>query len=247
MTSFTVRAGEFEGPLELLLDLIERRKLFVNDVSIAKVVDDYLSHVSSLEERSIAADAHFVLVAATLLLIKSKSLLPGIKLTEDEEHDVEELERRLKTLSVYKEIAADVAKRYDAAQMFEPRYVPQEIRVFAPHPSITIDRLAAELGIVLARVPAAKERLPEVTVAKAVSIEEMIDRLSKRVTDNVRTSFRRFVGMKPNMSRAERVDVIVGFLAMLELVRHGALVVQQQAPFEDIDIETPHVDVPRYA
>lgn len=245
--SFTVRAGEFEGPLDLLLDLIEKRRLFVNDVSIAQVVDDYLGYVTSLEERDIAADAHFVLIASTLLLIKSKSLLPGIKLTEDETSDVEELEQRLKVLSTYKEAAALLAQQYDAMPMFEARYVPQPIRVFAPHESITLERLGAELGVVLARVPAAKERLPEVTVAKAVSIEEMIDRLSKRVTDHVRTSFRSFVGMKDKMDRAERVNVIVGFLAMLELVRHGALVVRQSNAFEDIEIETPSVDVPHYA
>lgn len=245
--SFTVRQGEFEGPLDLLLDLIEKRKLFVSDVAISKVVDDYLSYVSSLEDRDIAADAHFVLVASTLLLIKSKSLLPGIKLTEDETSDVEELEQRLRVLSAYKDAATELAKRYDATPMFEPRYVPQAVQVFAPHPSITVERLLAELGVVLARVPAAKERLPEVTVAKAVSIEEMIDRLSKRVSEHVSTSFRQFTGMKRVMTRQERVDVIVGFLAMLELVRHGALVVRQHAAFDDIEMETQSVDVPRYA
>src|SRR3989344_4122925 len=94
--SFTVKQEHFEGPLELLLDLIEKRKLFVSDVSLAKVADDYISYVKNLSEFPVADSAHFVLIASTLLLIKSKSLLPNLDLTTEEQVSIEDLEHRLR-------------------------------------------------------------------------------------------------------------------------------------------------------
>ena len=73
---FTVKTQSFEGPLDLLLDLIEKRKLFINDISLVKVTDDFIAHVRQFENLPMAESAHFILVASTLLLIKSKSLLP---------------------------------------------------------------------------------------------------------------------------------------------------------------------------
>ncbi|HVT74797.1 MAG TPA: segregation/condensation protein A, partial [Candidatus Paceibacterota bacterium] len=94
--TFTVKQERFEGPLELLLDLIEKRKLFVNDVSLSKVADDYIGYVNNLGEFPVAEGAQFVLIASTLLLIKSKSLLPTLELTTDEQASIDDLNRRLK-------------------------------------------------------------------------------------------------------------------------------------------------------
>ncbi|MEK7117749.1 MAG: segregation/condensation protein A, partial [Patescibacteria group bacterium] len=83
-TDFKVKTGDFEGPLELLLELIEKRKLHINDVSLSQVADDFIAHIKSLEEFPMNDSADFILIASTLLLIKSKSLLPTLELTEDE-------------------------------------------------------------------------------------------------------------------------------------------------------------------
>ena len=90
--SFTVKQQQFEGPLELLLDLIEKRKLFVSDIALAQVTDDYIAHIKSSTEFPIADSAQFILVASTLLLIKSKSLLPSLDLTTEEQADIKDLE-----------------------------------------------------------------------------------------------------------------------------------------------------------
>ena len=74
--SFIVKQQHFEGPLDLLLSLIEKRKLFINDIALAKVTDDFISHIQSLNQFPMADSANFILIASTLLLIKSKSLLP---------------------------------------------------------------------------------------------------------------------------------------------------------------------------
>src|SRR6185436_4016858 len=97
---FAIEAGDFKGPLEALLDLIESRKLSISDVSLASVTDAYISYVESLPEMPLGETAQFVLVASTLLLIKSRSLLPLLELSEEERESVEELERRLAQYSL---------------------------------------------------------------------------------------------------------------------------------------------------
>ena len=85
---FSIRTEVFEGPLDLLLTLIEKRKFLVNDISLAAVTDDFIKYMNMGEEVLLSERAHFVLTAATLLLIKSKSLLPTLELTEEEILDV---------------------------------------------------------------------------------------------------------------------------------------------------------------
>src|SRR3989344_4410007 len=93
---FKIHIEGFEGPLELLLSLIEKRKLPINDVSLASVTDEYILHIQQQKEFPLSETSHFILIASTLLLIKSKSLLPTLELTEEEAGDIENLERRLK-------------------------------------------------------------------------------------------------------------------------------------------------------
>ena len=92
--SFAIKHEKFEGPLELLLDLIEKRKLFINDIALAKVADDYVEYVKTVGDFPLSESAQFILIASTLLLIKSKSLLPNLELSEDEKGNIADLERR---------------------------------------------------------------------------------------------------------------------------------------------------------
>src|ERR1041384_5079208 len=102
---YTVKTSVFEGPLDLLLDLVTKRKLFVNDVSLAQVTDDFIKYLEEHEEFPMGESAEFILVASTLMLIKSRSLLPMIKLTEEEEESIHELEDRLTLYAKYKDLA----------------------------------------------------------------------------------------------------------------------------------------------
>src|ERR1700722_748867 len=97
---FTVKMPSFEGPFELVLELIEKRKLSVSELSLAQVTDDYIQHVRSQASFPMEDAAEFIGVAATLLLIKSKSLIPELELSPDEEGDVEELKDRLRQYEV---------------------------------------------------------------------------------------------------------------------------------------------------
>ena len=99
-TGFKIKTEVFEGPLDLLLSLVEKRKLFISDISLSKVTDEYIQHISDLPAYSMDDRAQFIVIASTLLLIKAKSLLPNMPLTEDEKGSIEDLESRLRELEV---------------------------------------------------------------------------------------------------------------------------------------------------
>lgn len=241
MPDFVVKQSDFEGPLDLLLTLIEKRKLHISDISLAKVTDDYISHVKNLGNVPHAEIAQFVLIASTLLLIKSRSLLPNLELTPEEERSIGDLADRLKAYEQIRLLSRHVAERFGKEISFGSnarKYEP----VFAPDESMTILALLASLQNLLQALPQ-KEQLPKVVVKKIMSIEEMIDGLTKRIQTSLKMSFRDFAGV----GKQERVHVIVGFLAMLELVKQGMISVNQQNHFEDIVIETNSVNTPNYS
>ncbi|MSU55388.1 MAG: hypothetical protein EXS46_02495 [Candidatus Taylorbacteria bacterium] len=237
---FQVKHEQFEGPLDVLLNLIEKRKLFINDISLSKVADAYLAYVKALEHFPIADSANFVLIASTLVLIKSKSLLPNLELTSDERGDIADLERRLKVYQKVRELSLGVKAIFGKKISFNPE--PRKIEpVFSPDKVITLVSIFEAVKEVLRNLPK-KEFLPKVVIDKVMSLEEMINHLTSRVTNALRMSFRDF----SKNDKASKVHVIVSFLAMLELVKQGVISVSQDKHFEDIVMETDQVGVPKY-
>jgi segregation and condensation protein A len=239
--SYTVKTQAFEGPLDLLLDLIEKRKLFISDISLAKVTDDFIAHVRQFEHLPMGESAHFILVASTLLLIKSKSLLPELALTEEEKGDIQDLETRLKIFKRIKEAGQHVGRLFGVKMIFAQSHARPINPVFTPDPSCTLEKALYSLKDLINRLPK-KENLPKHVVEKVISLEDMIGNLTSRITSSLRMSFKQFTGEH----KGEKVNVIVSFLAMLELVKEGVLHVTQERHFDDIVMETKEVGVPRY-
>jgi segregation and condensation protein A len=237
---FAVKTEVFEGPLELLIDLVERRKLLINDISLAAVTDEYLAHVSAMQERSLPGTAQFVALAATLLLIKSKSLLPVLELTDEEESNIEELEERLKLYQIYRSAAKVIEGEFGTAVLHEGQ--PRRLNdvVFLPDQHCTPTALTTAIDDVLHNLP--KQVAPQTArVRTVISLEEMMDRLKNRIENQMRLRFSELV-----TAGEERTTVIVGFLAVLESVKQGQVLVAQVARFGDIDIEHRQTSTPRY-
>lgn len=239
-SNFSIKTDSYEGPFEVLLDLIEARKLLVNDLALARITEDFIQHVRAQEAFPVEETAHFIQIAATLLLIKSKSLIPDLALTEDENADVEDLRRRLAAYEKVREAARELSRLYGKAVMSGAGERVPEV-VFAPARDLSTDALAE----VLARVLAARkvvEELPEARVKPLVTIEEMMDRLARRVQSAMTLSFKDFAG-----SAQKKVEVIVSFLALLELVKQGAVAAEQYGAHGDIRIShATATAVPRY-
>ncbi|HEY4512562.1 MAG TPA: segregation/condensation protein A [Candidatus Paceibacterota bacterium] len=243
-TSFKIKNKHFEGPLDLLLDLVEKRKLHISDISLASVTDEYIKHIEKIPAIAIADRAEFIVIAATLLLIKSRSLLPTLDLTDEEEGSIADLERRLKMLAIIREGSVEVANQFGKKMIFA-RQVSIKSPVFSPHETMTLEAVKISLEAIIGRFPK-KETLQKATVRKVISLEEMIERLAGRIQSGLSLSFGQFSGKGEKMSSEKKVEVIVGFLAMLELVKQGILSVMQENHFEDIKMETTNVGTPIY-
>lgn len=245
METFAYESEHFDGPLETLLDMIESRKLAVSLVSLAEVCDAYLAYVEKLPELPLSETSQFVLVASTLLLIKSRSLLP-VPVSDEEEHSIEELERRLKRLAKVREAAKILKDIWGKAPLVTARRTPDIAKItglekpkFAPGEAAIATILAAARKLV-STLPK-PEKLAEATVAPVVRLEDVIVHLKERLTRAARTRWSEIT------RGASRGDTIVHFLAILELVRHGTVSVTQDRLFSDILIESDATEgVPRY-
>lgn len=224
--TYKVKTDAFEGPFGLLLDLVEKRKLFINDVSLASVTEDFLAHMNKLGNLTPREVTSFVQVAATLILIKSKSLLPNLNLTDEEQGDIKSLEERLRLYKLYIKLGGNIKSNFGKSIIFAPLERKNSLLVFLPDNQITKESMMGFAEGVLGSMPK-KVILPEVEVRKVISIEEMIDRLIDRVKTSLKMSFKKDFG-------GSKVEVIVGFLAMLELVRNGLINAEQN--FDDITI-----------
>ncbi|MCC7160236.1 segregation/condensation protein A [Candidatus Nomurabacteria bacterium] len=232
--SYTVKTTGFEGPFGLLLALVEKRKLFINDVSLAQVTEDYLSYMGKLGGLPPSEVSHFILVASTLLLIKSKSLLPNLDLTPEEEGDIKNLEERLRLYELFTRLSLNVKNNFGKKIIYAPLERKNNVLIFLPDDQITKESMMTFAQNVLGSMPK-KVFLPKVEVKPVVSIEEMIDKLTDRIKNSMKMSFKDLNGKVT--TREEKVVVIVGFLAMLEMVRQGIIDAVQESHGGDIIME----------
>lgn len=225
-------------PLEALLNLIEDRKLSISDISLADVTDAYLSYVEKLPELPLGETAQFILVASTLLLIKSRTLLPTLELSSDERESVEELERRLARYAIVRAAAKQLRARWGTQPLMLAYRAPAAPAVFSPSES-SISTILSAAQKLLSMLPM-PEALAKAAVAPVLALEDVILTLKQRLNSAFRARFSELTNSK------DRHEVIVYFLAMLELVRSGTASISQEKLFEDITIEIEGGGLPRY-
>jgi segregation and condensation protein A len=236
--TFSLATDSYQGPLDALLDLIEARKLSISEISLAEVTDAYLAYIEHLPELPLGETSQFILIASTLLLIKSRTLLPDMTLTEDERESVEELERRLARLRVIREAARLLKRGWGSSPYLFARRAPARSPVFAPAETSldVLQRVASKLVSTLPKL----ESLAEAAVAPVLALEDVINSVKSRLSNALKTRFSELTESK------DKHEVIVHFLAVLELVRAGSASVTQGKLFEDIEIEIDSIGRPRY-
>lgn len=239
MAGFALVNERFQGPLEKLLELIEARKMSISDVSLAEVTDAYLAYVEKLPELPLGETAQFILVASTLLLIKSRTLLPGLELSEDERESVEELERRLAQYATTRAAAKGLREIWGKSPLVMMQRAPLRPSVFSPAEA-TIAAVGAAIQRVMDILPT-PEAVAKAAVAPVLALEDVIKHLHKRISGAIKTRFSELT-----KTAKDRHEVIVYFLAVLELVRAGSASVTQDKLFEDITIEVEQITAPSY-
>lgn len=229
---FKIQLPVFEGPLDLLLYLIEREELDITAVSLVQVTDQYLAYLRSGEQIDAAALAEFIAIGAKLLYLKSKALLPKPVFEDEEEEDIgDDLVQRLREYKRFKEAAGLLRRIEEEGRRAYPRLAPP---TGVPLPTglngVTLDLLLRLVQEALERQRAQEpaERLVE---RQEVSVEEKIAELTDLVARRRTVSFRRFIA-----ACRSRVEVIVAFLAVLELIKLLRLRAEQAEAFGDIQL-----------
>lgn len=231
--NYTVSTPVYEGPLDLLLHLIERAELDITSVSLAMVTDQYLVHIRDLEQLNMDEISAFLVIAAKLLQIKSEALLPRPPARQAGEEDAgAALVDQLKLYKRFKEIGAWLNERQDANLRTYLRVAPPpKVEPKLDMSNITLDRL-----VLAAQEAFAKERdkqpLGVVIAAPRVTIREKIELISKTLRDMERSTFRALLNRG-----ASRLEIVVTFLALLELVKRYRVAAHQDALFSDIEID----------
>ncbi|MBU4217192.1 segregation/condensation protein A [Candidatus Parcubacteria bacterium] len=226
---------KFEGPLDLLLKLIEKEEMDITKISLAAIADQYVEFVKKSTQISPGDVADFLFIAARLLYIKSRALLPFLQQDEEEEEDLEEFEKQLKIYKEYLEAAKSVedilaTQRFMFVREFNKKAILNNTNSFSPPKDLKMIDLKNTFEELLARIKPVKKLTEEVLEYK-VSIEERIANIQKMFLNKVKTSFDKLI---ENCS--SKADVVVSFLAVLELMRQRELVLDQEDLFGEITI-----------
>jgi len=235
MMDFTTE--KFSGPLGLLLSLIESEEMDITEVNLAKIADEYVNYVRGAKDIDAEEMADFLVLAAKLLFIKSKALLPYLYTAEDEA-EVDDLEKQLR---MYKEFvgASQKIKEIIAGKhfLFLPPLIKNRRQQFnlpvftAPlkvNPQILHEVF---LRVLLNLEKQQEEKLPESTLEPKINIEDRISLIKKMLLDKLRINFSKLLS-----GAQTKTEVIVSFLAVLELAKQKELFFEQEELFSEIYI-----------
>ncbi len=228
---YSVQLDTFEGPLDLLLRLIEKAELDITTISLARVTDQYLAYIRELDRIEPDLLADFLVVAARLILIKSRALLPQPQQPEEEEEDVgHDLVRQLEEYRRYKIASEHLREREELGLRCHVRAAPLVARPrVLPPGEVSLSDLLAALQRVLATTPA----VPASTVITphTVTVEDKIRAIEAAISESPRVGFTALL-----LRARSRVEIIVTFLAVLELIKRGRILAEQGEPFGEIHL-----------
>lgn len=227
---YKIKLEQFEGPLDLLLQLIEQQELDITQVSLATVTDQYIECLHQAENINLEELADFLVVASKLLLIKSKTLLPELDFGDAEE--ATDLENQLKIYKEYleasKTIQGLIAKRNFT---FAREKSPIEAPVFNPPREVTATKLKETFQEILKALKLFVP-LPKSIIKRTISIQDKIRQIKDLILAKAAINFKTILFRAKN-----KTEVIVSFLALLELVKQKAISVSQNQLFDDIEIK----------
>lgn len=237
-----IKLDVFDGPLDLLLHLIEKNKIDIFDIPIVEITEQYMDIISQMEEKDLDIMSEFLVMAATLLKIKSKMLLPANKKDGEEEKDPrEELVERLLEYKTYKYAALGLKDMQIGAsmQLFKGKTMPEEIALYKEEVNInellsgiTLNKLQQVFNSVMRkqidRTDPVRSKFGEIK-KEAVSLENRIRYIEEYASVHESFSFRAMLG-----ENTGKTVIIVTFLGILELIKAGKLEIKQENIFDEI-------------
>ena len=229
---YAVKLKEFQGPLDLLLQLTEEKKLDITEISLAKVTDQYLAYLKALENISLEDLANFLVIASRLILIKSRMLLPSLTFTEEEEEDIEALKRQLEEYKRFKDLANIIGKIANNRNITYSREKHGGLgTIFYPPKNFDPEDLKTNFKRIMEEIVLLSEKLPEESIKLKISIEEKIKKIQDELSTRIKTTFQNIVE-----KNGSKTDIIISFLALLELIKQRLAAAEQNKIFGEIKI-----------
>lgn len=218
----------FCGPLALLLELIEKRRLPITEISLAQVADQYLERMHSLVGMNAELLADFLSIGARLLLIKSRALLPSQQQPGDESDVAVDLELRLLEYRIFKEAAERLRELEESGRRSYPRQASAQ-DTGQPEPPLEPIPPEALRAAMVRMLKALQPQAARLEVTPRISVEQRIDHLLACLAARLAATFSELAGNTVG-------EIVATFLAILELMRRGSVTVEQQSPFAEISI-----------
>jgi segregation and condensation protein A len=225
----------FDGPIELLLHLIERQELDITEVSLVAITDQYLRTIEALQEIEPEALADFLVVAARLLYIKSRGLLPQPEVEEEEEKQSEALLQQLLDYRRFKAAADELRLRASIGLRTNVRLAPPQMERRLDLTDLTIERLAAAAQRALRNV--ASSVAPPSVRAYPITVAEQMAAILDRIRNQagIEGGGDRYLSFTALLSQSRsRLEIVITFLAVLELIKQREIAAEQQETFGEI-------------
>jgi segregation and condensation protein A len=237
--SYLVRTPIFEGPIAVLYEMIEARKLSISEFSLVSITDDFLKFVRSLDKNEKQEVAHFIATAAVLILLKSKSLLPEDILSDEEDRSTDLLENQLKAYGLIKNSLKDLKEIFGKSPLVFPKTKkPQQDIVFLPDVNMSAEQFSGYLQTRLSELEPEIKSLKEVKIDKKIKIEDALNHV-RLVIKKLRSINFSKIGQIDDIGDARlkeksKKTVVILFLSLLELVKLGEIDVVQTDIFGDM-------------
>lgn len=229
---YTVKLEKFEGPLDLLLQLIEKEKLDICEISLAHITSQFLDYLKQIQKTNPVYLADFLIIAATLILIKSRALLPYLTLTNEEQENVEDLKNKLINYQKLKE-AVDILKsaiKNNNISFSQEFYWETKI-AFYPPSNLNLKDLYLSAKKLVSEYPL-EERLKKKQIKKIILLEQKINDLRFQIEKFLKLNLSDLIKNKKS-----KLEIILTFLAILQLTKESFIFVKQRYLFSEIEIE----------
>lgn len=236
----TIKTEKFEGPITLLYEMIEERKLSISEFSLVSITEDFINYVRRLDGLDKEETTHFISIASILILLKSKSLIPELELTEEEDRDIQILENQLQAFALLKERVKILEKIWSKKILLAPIVNHKnDSKIFVPSPQMDLNYFHSYISERLNELVPKEADKKEVRVHKTLKIEDALSHVRQIIKRIKNLNFKNLSGATGNLGddrlrERNKRNVVILFLAVLELVKIGEIDVTQEKNFSDI-------------
>lgn len=234
---YAIKIENFEGPLDLLCHLIDKNKMNINDIKLSEITDQYIEYINKMEEMNLEVTSEFLVMASTLIYLKSKSLLPKEN-EEEEEISEEELLRRIIEYKKYKEITKTLRVMYDenAVRFYK---LPDQIKL----PKQKLEREYDKQAIIEAyenivrinneKVNENASNIEKIAITDKYTVASKVKEILRELVNRPKFIFNALF----SLNRCEREEVVTAFSGLLELSRRSKVITTQEKLFGDISVQ----------